>query len=71
MFARVITSKGNQYLNIITTYREGKKTKQRVVANLGRIDELNQCSIENLAKKLLEIVDSDKKLNDKMTPEIE
>ena len=71
MFARVITSKGKKYLNIITTYREGKKTKQRVVANLGRVDELNISSIENLASKLLDIVDSDKKLNDRVTPQLE
>jgi transposase len=71
MFARVITSKGKKYLNIITTYRDGKQVKQKVVANLGRIDELNTASIENLASKLLDIVNSDKKLNDKVIPHIE
>jgi len=71
MFARVITSKGHNYLNIIDTYRDGKKIKQKVIANLGRVDELNKTSIENLAAKLLEIIDSDKKLDDKLTPHIE
>ncbi len=71
MFARVITSKGHKYLNIIDTYRDGKKIKQRVIANLGRVDELNKTSIENLAAKLLEIIDSDKKLDDKIVPHIE
>ena len=71
MFARVITSKGHKYLNIIDTYRDGKKIKQRVIANLGRVDELNKTSIENLAAKLLEIIDSDKKLDDKLVPNIE
>ena len=71
MFARIITTKGRKYLNIISTYREGKKTKQQVVANLGRIDELNKKSIENLAAKLLQIVDSDKKVEDKTVPNIE
>jgi len=27
MFARIIKSKGNEYLNIIKTYRDGKKVK--------------------------------------------
>ena len=71
MFARIITTKGRKYLNIITTYREGKKTKQQVVANLGRVDELKQKSIENLAAKLLQIVNSDKKVEDKSIPDIE
>ena len=71
MFARVITSKGHKYLNIIDTYRDGKRIKQRVIANLGRVDELNKTSIENLAAKLLEIIDSDKKLDDKIVPHIE
>ena len=63
MFARVITSKGNKYLNIIENYRDGKKIKQRVVANLGRLENIKVSSIENLAKKLLEIVESEKKGN--------
>lgn len=71
MFARVIRSKGNQYLNIIETYREGKKIKQKVVANLGRVDELKVSSIEKLAQKLLEIVDSPKSLGEHVTPAIE
>ena len=64
MFARVITSKGKKYLNIIENYRDGKKIKQKVVASLGRVDELNVKSIENLAKKLLEIVDSNKQITE-------
>ena len=71
MFARVISSKGIKYLNIIDSYRDGKKSKQRVIANLGRVDKLNTISIENLARKLLEIVESDKKLNDRTVPTIE
>ena len=66
-----ITSKGNQYLNIIETYREGKKVKQKVVANLGRVDELKISSIEKLAQKLLDIVDSPKSVDDSSTPNIE
>ncbi len=72
MFARIITSKDRQYLNIIDGYRdENGKVKQKVIANLGRIDELNQKSIESLASKLLDIVKSDKKVKDKEVPNIE
>jgi len=71
MFARVITSKGNKYLNIIENYRDGKKIKQRVVANLGKLENIKVSSIENLAKKLLEIVESEKKVTDNLTPNIE
>jgi len=71
MFARVITSKGNKYLNIIENYRDGKKIKQRVIANLGRVDSLNINSVENLAEKLLKIVESEKKLTKSIVPEIE
>ena len=71
MFARVITSKGKEYLNIIENYRDGKKVKQRVVANLGRVDKLNINSIENLAEKLLKIVESKKRLTNSIEPQIE
>ncbi len=71
MFARVITSKGKEYLNIIENYRDGKKVKQRVVANLGRVDKLDIDSIENLAEKLLKIVESKKRLTNSIEPQIE
>ena len=70
MFVRVITSKGKKYLNIIETYRENKKIKQKVVANLGRVDKLKTESIEKLASKLLELVNSEKKITSS-TPELE
>jgi len=71
MFARVVTSKGNRYLNIIESYRDGKKTKQRVIANLGRVDKLEIDSIERLAEKLLSVVESEKKIEQTSTPNIE
>jgi len=71
MFVRVITSKGNRYLNIIESYRDGKKTKQRVIANLGRVDKLEIDSIERLAEKLLSVVESEKKIEQTSTPNIE
>jgi len=71
MFARVVTSKGNRYLNIIESYRDGKKAKQRVIANLGRVDKLEIDSIERLAEKLLSVVESEKKIEQTSTPNIE
>ena len=71
MFARVIKSKGNEYLNIIETYRDGKKVRQKVIANLGRVDELKITSIERLAQKLLTIVDSNKSIKDSEIPQLE
>ena len=72
MFARVIKSKGKEYLNIIDSYRDKNgQPKQKVLANLGRVDELKINSIENLAKKLLEIVESKKSIKDSETPVIE
>jgi transposase len=71
MFARVVTAKGKKYLNIIENYREGKSVKQKVIANLGRVDALKVDSIERLAEKLLKIVESEKRLNQSSVPEIE
>ena len=40
MFARVIKSKGKEYLNIIDSYRDKNgQPKQKVLANLGRVDK--------------------------------
>lgn len=66
MFARVITSRGRKYLNIINGYRDSDgKVKQKVIANLGKVDELNKTSIEKIAVKLLESIDSKKVVRDK------
>jgi hypothetical protein len=42
MFARVKKTGQYQYLQIVQNRREGKKTIQRVVATLGRVEELQQ-----------------------------
>jgi hypothetical protein len=42
MFFRTKKSKGNEYLQIVENRREGRKTKQTVVATLGRLDELKE-----------------------------
>ena len=40
MFVRVKGKEPNRYLQIVENRREGKRTLQRVVATLGRVDEL-------------------------------
>ena len=40
MFARIKKSGRNEYLQLVQNRREGKKTIQRVVATIGRMDEL-------------------------------
>ncbi|MCL6638333.1 MAG: hypothetical protein K6T80_01455 [Firmicutes bacterium] len=59
MFFRKITSKSNgkeyTYLKLIENYREGDKVKQRVVANLGSLENLTPEKVENLISGLSRI----------------
>jgi len=55
MFVRKKKSGPRTYLCIVENYREGKKVKQRTIANLGRIENLQQSGkldalIKSLAK---------------------
>ena len=53
MFARVKKSGQYQYLQIVQNRREGTKTIQRVVATIGRMDQLQEKGeIENLVRSL-------------------
>lgn len=53
MFARVKTSGQYQYLQIVQNRREGTKTVQRVVATIGRMDQIQKKGeIENLVRSL-------------------
>jgi transposase len=53
MFARVKTSGKYQYLQIVQNRREGKKTIQRVVATIGRMDQIeHKGEIETLVRSL-------------------
>ena len=53
MFARVKTSGQYQYLQIVQSRREGTKTIQRVVATIGRMDQIQEKGeIENLVRSL-------------------
>lgn len=53
MFARVKKAGSYEYLQIVENRREGKKTIQRVIATIGRMDQLQaKGEIENLARSL-------------------
>lgn len=56
MFLKQTKSKNHTYLQLVESYREGKKTKHKVVANLGRLDKLlADNSLATIGRKLLEI----------------
>lgn len=53
MFARIKKSGQRQYLQIVENRREGKKTIQRVISTIGRLDHLQgKGEIENLIRSL-------------------
>ena len=41
MFVRVKRAGKHEYLQLVENYREGKKTRQRIIATLGRLDQLH------------------------------
>lgn len=53
MFARIKKSGQYQYLQIVQNRREGTKTIQRVIATIGRMDQIQKKGeIENLVRSL-------------------
>lgn len=53
MFARVKKSGAHQYLQVVENRREGKKTIQRVIATIGRMDQIQaRGDIETLVRSL-------------------
>jgi hypothetical protein len=53
MFVRLKKSGNYKYLQIVQTYREGRKVKQRVVSTLGRLDQLQEKGdIETVSRSL-------------------
>ena len=54
MYLKVVKSKGYEYLKFVESYREGREVKQRVIANLGRLDILlkHEALIDKLFDKL-------------------
>jgi hypothetical protein len=59
MFFRKVTSKSNGkeyvYVKLIENYREGNKVKQRVIANLGNIEDLTPDKVHSLISGLARI----------------
>jgi transposase len=53
MFARIKKSGPYQYLQIVQNYRDGYKTKQRVIGTLGRVEDLAETNdIDSLVRTL-------------------
>jgi transposase len=53
MFVRTKRTGANEYLQIVQNYREGYKTKQRLIGTLGRVDEVvGSKDIDTLISKL-------------------
>jgi transposase len=56
MFVRVKTSGPREYLQIVENFREGKKVRQRVIANLGRLDILRASgALDSIATSLAQL----------------
>ncbi len=75
MFARVKHG-GNKkhphdYLHVVEAYRDGGKPKQRVMANLGRLDRLVESGqLDNLIEKLANFSQRVRVLRQARTPEV-
>ncbi len=62
MFIRVTKSKNHKYLKLVKNYREDGKVKQKVIANLGKLDDISVTEAENIAAKLLLLANSKKSI---------
>ncbi len=72
MFIRIIKSKNHEYIKIVENYREDRKIKQRVIANLGKVENISAREAENIASKLLLLANSKKDIVEEQgTPAIE
>ncbi len=61
MYLKLVKSKNFTYLKICKSYRDKGKVRQKVVANLGRLDILQKAGLENIVKDLFELISPDKK----------
>ena len=56
MFVRVKRSGPREYLQIVENFRERKKVRQRVIANLGRLDILRATgALDSIATSLAQL----------------
>lgn len=60
MFLKKTKSRNHYYLQIVQSYREGEKVKHKVLANLGRFDDLkHNPQLINLGKRFLQLAGED------------
>lgn len=52
MYTRLTRSGGRTYLQIVESFREEGSVRQRVVANLGRLDQLQDKDLDPLVNGL-------------------
>ena len=72
MFIRVTQSKNHQYVKVVENYREDGKVKQKVIANLGKLEDISIKEAENIASKLLLLAQSKKAVvEERSLPNIE
>jgi transposase len=58
MYVRTVkNNQGKEYLRIVESYRENGKNKQKIIANLGRIDTIRKEEVKNIVDKLVQIFD--------------
>jgi transposase len=72
MFIRVTKSKNHEYVKVVENYREDGKVKQKVIANLGKLEDISQREAENIASKLLLLAKSKKSVTqNELLPNLE
>jgi len=58
MFARTKKSGKYEYLQLVENHREGAKVNQRVIATLGRLDQMQaKGELETLVRSLIKLKD--------------
>lgn len=72
MFIRSKTVQGRTYLQVVESYREGGKVRQRVVATLGRLDKLTESGqIDGIATSIARFSDKVKVTEDYQSGKLE
>ncbi|QQS30080.1 MAG: hypothetical protein IPM47_03780 [Sphingobacteriales bacterium] len=56
MFVKATKSKNHTYIQLVESFREGKTTKHKVIANFGRLDQLRDSGfLLSVGQKLLSL----------------
>ena len=63
MYLKKIKSKNHTYLKIVSSYREDGKIKHKVIANLGRLDKLEEAGFKSVVDGLHRLFKSDEYVN--------